>query len=205
MTHPPNPPDPPDKATRLLALHSQGNRNATNELMAIVYDELRALAERHLERERVDHTLTPTALVHEAYLRLVDQTRIDWRGKSHFYAMAAKTLRRILVDHARGRKAAKRDPAGERVTLTGSVAEEPAKQLDLMQLDEALERLQRLSQRQADVVELRFFGGLSIKETAEALGVAEQTVKWSWRMARAWLLRELGDDPSRQPDGDAPS
>jgi RNA polymerase sigma factor (TIGR02999 family) len=133
-------------------------------------------------------------------MRLVDQSQIDWRGRAHFYAMAAKTLRRILVDHARARGAAKREAVGERITLTGSIAEVEENQLDLMQLDEALERLRQLSPRQADLVELRFFGGLSIRETAEALGIAEPTVKWTWRMARAWLLRELGDERDKRPE-----
>jgi RNA polymerase sigma factor (TIGR02999 family) len=116
--------------------------------------------------------------------------------------MAAKTLHRILVDHARARGAMKREAERQRITLTGSIAEVEENQLDLMQLDEALARLRQLSPRQADLVELRFFGGLSVKETAEALGIAEQTVKWTWRMARAWLLRELGDERGKRPDDD---
>ncbi|MEW6742129.1 MAG: ECF-type sigma factor [Planctomycetota bacterium] len=195
----------PDDATKLLALHSEGNRAATDRLMVIVYDQLRALAEKHLHGERADHTLTPTALVHEAYLRLVDNTRIDWKGRSHFLAMAAKTLRRVLVDYARVHGAEKRGADWKRITLTGSVAEIRQSELDLLELDEVLERLHELSSRQADVVELRYFGGLTIKETAEALGIAEETVKWSWRMARSWLLRELGDERAKKTDDDEPT
>jgi RNA polymerase sigma factor (TIGR02999 family) len=159
--------------------------------MPLVYDELRRLAASYLRAERPDHTLQPTALVHEAYLRLVDQTT-DWRNRAHFFGIAAQMMRRILVDHARRRQASKRDP--ERLRVTAGVAEVAASRNDapdLLALDSALDALEHLDPRQAKIVELRFFAGLSVEETAEVANVSTATVKREWRTARAWLRREI--------------
>lgn len=159
--------------------------------MPLVYDEFRALAARHLRRERANHTLQPTALVHEAYLRLIDQTRVDWQGRTHFFAVGAQAIRRILVDHARNRKRQKRGGGAGRVTLDESVALAPQRAEEILALDEALETLGKLDARQAQVVEMRFFAGMSVEEVAEVLGVSKRTIEGDWTMARAWLMREL--------------
>jgi RNA polymerase sigma factor (TIGR02999 family) len=177
--------------TRCLDRLGRGERSGADELLPLVYEELRALAAVHLKRERPDHTLQPTALVHEAYLKLVDQTRAEWRGRSHFFAVAAEAIRRILVDHARVKRAVKRRAPGRRVTIHAELDAEASGDFDLTELDDALNRLAELNQRQSKVVSLRFFGGLSVEETAQVLGVSEGTVKGDWRVARAWLEREL--------------
>ncbi len=180
--------------TRILLELGKGDESAANRLLPLVYDELRGLAAHYMQQERRNHTLQPTALVNEAYLRLVDQSRVNWRNRAHFFAVAAEVIRRILVDHARQKAAAKRgggqphfplDVAEPADTATGPV--------DLLALDDALRRLDELSERQRRVVELRFFGGLSVQETAHVLDVSEATVKNDWRVARAWLARELED------------
>jgi RNA polymerase sigma factor (TIGR02999 family) len=184
------------EVTRLLDALNAGEEDARESLIPIVYQELRALASAHMRAEGDGHTLQPTALVHEAYFRLVGQ-RVQWHGRSHFFAIAAQAMRRILVDHARKRKAARRG-GGRQSTLMDHhaiVSEDP---VDLIALDDALERLRTLDERQARTVELRFFGGLEVKETAEVLGVSEITVKRDWRSAKAWLYREL----STQPEAD---
>lgn len=165
----------------------------SERLLSLVYDELRVLAANHLRQERADHTLSPTAVVHEAYMRIMDYDRIDWNGKNHFFALAAKTLRRVLVDHARTHGRKKRGGGAKRVSLADGDRALPAKEqaYDILDLHSALDELGKKSPRQRDVVELRFFAGLSVKDTAVVLGVAEDTVKWDWRMARAWLLRSL--------------
>jgi RNA polymerase sigma factor (TIGR02999 family) len=159
--------------------------------MALVYDELRDLAGRYMRQERRDHTLQATALVHEAYIRLIDNTRIDWQGKTHFFALAATQMRRILAEHARARKARKRGGGARKVTLDDTAAITPNGVVDALALDEALEKLERDSPRQVRIVELRFFGGLSVQETARLLDVSASTVKGDWRVAKAWLAREL--------------
>jgi len=162
--------------------------------LPLVYDELKRLAGHMMARERRDHTLQTTGLVHEAYLRLVDQSRVDWRGATHFRAVAAQAMRRILVDHARARKSEKRGGAWQRVTLAHTIAprgESGLDAADLIALNAALERLETLDPRQARVVELRFFGGLSVEETADELGVSRRTVEGDWTHARVWLRREL--------------
>lgn len=160
--------------------------------MPLIYDELRALAAARLRNERLGHTLQPTALVHEAYLRLAGQTRAVFRDRDHFFAVAAEALRRVLVDYARARQAGKRRAEGPRLTLASEPgAEDAREELDLIELDDALTRLAARSERQARVVELRYFAGLSVDETAAVLGVSEGTVKGDWRVARAWLEREL--------------
>jgi RNA polymerase sigma-70 factor (ECF subfamily) len=178
--------------TALLKRASDGDDSAINRLVPLVYDELRALAESYLMRERANHTLQATALVHEAYLRLVDQRDIRWKNRAHFFAVAAQAIRRILVDHARGHRRAKRGGDRQRVRLDEDVASLEERDLDLLALDEALERLARLHERQARIVELHFFGGLSFKDVAAFLGVSARTVDGDWSMARAWLRRELG-------------
>jgi RNA polymerase sigma factor (TIGR02999 family) len=160
-------------------------------LLPLVYSELRALAGAYMKRERPDHSLTPTAVVHEAYLRLIDNSRTDWRGKTHFFAVAAVQMRRVLVDHARAHAARKRGGDRLRISITETADLEAAISLDVLALNEVLDRLAVLSPRQARVVELRFFGGLGVRETALCLQVSERTVKEDWRVARAWLRREL--------------
>lgn len=180
--------------TRMLKQASAGDESAINRLLPMVYDELRALAESYLQRENPGHTLQATALVHEAYLRLVKQEDVEWQNRAHFFALAAQAIRRILVDHARGRGRAKRGGDRERVTLDGDVALTSDRDVDLIELDAALEKLARLHERQARIVELRFFGGLTLREAAEVLGVSPRTIDGDWSMARAWLRRELRPD-----------
>lgn len=158
----------------------------------MVYAELHALASAHMRREADGHTLQPTALVHEAYLRLVDQKRVHWTGRTHFLAIAAQAMRRILVDHARKRRAVRRD-GGQRATLEDHHVVTSDDPIDLIALDAAMDRLRALDERQAQTVELRFFGGLEIREVAEIQGVSEITVKRDWRSARAWLFRAMSD------------
>lgn len=162
------------------------------ELVAQVYDELRSLAQAHLRRERAAHTLQATALANEAYLRLAGQRRMSEYDREHFLALAAGMIRRILVDHARSRNRAKRGGGQAAVTLFDDLAVSSGEQVDLIDLHDALERLDRLDERQARVVELRFFGGLTVEEVALVLGVSARTVNNEWRAARAWLRRELG-------------
>ena len=178
--------------TTLLKRATDGDDSAVNRLVPLVYDELRALAESYLMRERANHTLQATALVHEAYLRLIDQRDVRWKNRAHFFAVAAQAIRRILVDHARGHRRAKRGGDRQRVRLDEDVMPLEDRDLDLLALDEALERLTRLYERQARIVELHFFGGLSLKDVAAFLGVSPRTVDGDWSMARAWLRRELG-------------
>lgn len=182
------------RVTQLLANLKDGDRAAANELMPLVYDEFRALAERQLRKERAGHTLQPTALVNEAYLRLIDQTRVDWHGRTHFFAVGAQAIRRILVDHARHHKRQKRGGGAARVALDEGVARAPQADEDVLALHEALERLAKLDARQAQIVEMRFFGGMSVEEVADVLGVSKRTVEADWTMARAWLMRELTND-----------
>ncbi|MFH1418053.1 MAG: sigma-70 family RNA polymerase sigma factor [Planctomycetota bacterium] len=177
--------------TILLKKASDGDDLAVNRLMPLVYDELRALAESCLQRERPDHTLQATALVNEAYLRLIRQEDVEWQSRAHFFAVAAQAIRRILVDHARTHQRAKRGGGRQRVRLDEDLAIRKERDIDLVALDEAMERLARLNERQARIVELRFFGGLGLKEVAECLGVSPRTVDGDWSMARAWLRREL--------------
>ena len=181
------------EVTRLLLAWNEGDASAVERLMPLVYAELRTIAERHFRRERAGHTLQPTAVVHEAYFRLVDQTRVTWKNRGHFFAVASQAMRRILVDHARARETDKRGGRGRRVTLDVSVASpEPVDDMDFIALDEALTRLKSLDGAQAQIVELRFFGGLSIDETAQVLDTSASSVKREFRSAKAWLFRELG-------------
>jgi RNA polymerase sigma-70 factor, ECF subfamily len=177
--------------TRILKSAGSGDRSAVDRLMPLVYGELRALAESYLQRERTGHTLGATALVHEAYVRLIRQEEVEWQNRAHFFAIAAQAIRRILVDYARSREADKRGGGRERVRLDEDMAVQGERDLDLLALDESLKELARLHPRQAQIIELRFFGGLSLKEVAEALGVSPRTVDGDWHMARAWLRRQL--------------
>jgi len=177
--------------TRILVATEGGDRTGLDALVPQVYEELRRLAAAHLRDERVGHTLQPTALANEVYLRLVDQTQVHWRGRAQFLAIAARAMRQILVDHARRRGAAKRGGGQARVTLSDTAATFGQPVLDLLALDEALTALEAMHDRKARVVELRFFAGLTTKEASEALAVSETTVEDDWALARAWLRRRL--------------
>jgi RNA polymerase sigma factor (TIGR02999 family) len=181
----------PQAVTQLLERWSGGDRSALDELMPLVYDELRRLAGGYLRRERVGHTLQPTALVNEAYLLMVDQRRARWQNRAQFVGVAAQMMRRILVDHARAVNAEKRGGQQFAVSLAEAEGFGVSPDLDLLRVNEALERLAAIDARQARVVELRFFGGLTIEEAAEAMHVSHATIERDWKMARAWLRREL--------------
>lgn len=177
--------------TRLLRAWTAGDAQAAEELLPLVYADLRRRAAAYLRRERRNHTLNPTALVHETYLRLIDQHQVTWQSRAHFYGIAASMMRRILVDHARGHEADKRGGAWRQVPLDDAMAAAEPRAVDLMAVDAALDALAQLDPRQARVVELRFFGGLSVEEAAEVLGLSPATVKREWTMAKAWLHRRL--------------
>jgi RNA polymerase sigma-70 factor, ECF subfamily len=190
-----NPPAPspssPGDVTRLLRAWSAGDKEALAGLLPLVYAELRQRARTFMRRERAGHTLQPTALVHEAYMKLVDQKNISWKDRAHFFGVAARAMREVLVDHARRHAAEKRGAAQTRVTLTDASAVTPPRDFDLLALDLALERLAALDERQARLVEMRVFTGLTIEESAEVLGVSHATVSREWRHAEAWLHREM--------------
>ena len=186
-----------ENVTQLLVKWSEGDQKALDELMPLVYSELRRLAGNYLRRERQNHTLQPTALVNEAYLKLVDQRSPHWQNRAQFYGVAAQMMRRILVDHARQHQAAKRGGSDQQRLSITSAGQLGAKQLaaepviDLLALHEALEELTAIDPQQGRIVELKFFGGLSIEETAEVMGIGHATVERDWKMARAWLRRKL--------------
>jgi RNA polymerase sigma factor (TIGR02999 family) len=186
----------PENVTQLLLGWGKGDKDALDQLMPIVYDELRRQAARYLRRERPGHTLQTTALINEAYIRLVDQKRVHWQNRAHFFGIAAQMMRRILVDHARTKKRVKRGGSDVRVTLADANLMSKSRDLDIVALDEALERLGKVDEQQARVVELRFFSGLTVAETAEVLSISAATVKRDWSMAKAWLHREISDDQS---------
>jgi len=179
------------QVTELLAAWGGGDQAALDELMPLVHAELRRLAARCLRREDPGHTLQASALVNEAYLRLVDVKKISWQNRAHFFAISGRLMRRILVDHARSRRYLKRGGGVQRVSLDEAMTAASEKGRDLVALDDALTALAAVDARKSDVVELRFFGGLSVNETAEALGVSPETVMRDWKMAKVWLLREL--------------
>ncbi len=183
--------DAPQDVTRLLAKWSDGDREALDALTPLVYNELRRLAKSYLRRERPDHTLEGTALVHEAYLRLIDQRHIEWRNRNQFFALAAELIRRILVDHARAKIAAKRGGSNVKLSLDEAIAPAPEKDLDLVALDDALQALSRADAQQSRIVELRYFGGLTIEQTAEVLDISPATIKRDWAVAKAFLKREM--------------
>jgi RNA polymerase sigma factor (TIGR02999 family) len=182
------------RVTQLLVDWSSGNQAAHDELMPLVYDDLRRLARRYMRGEGSGHTLQTTGLVNEAYLRLVDQKNVRWQSRAHFFGIAAQMMRRILVDHARKRQRIKRGGGAFRVSLDKAEAVALEKPTDLLALDEALTRLSELDVRKSRIVELRFFGGLSIEETAEVLQVSPGTVMRDWTLAKAWLYRALGNE-----------
>lgn len=181
----------PEEITRMLIAWNQGDERARDELMPRIYDELRRLARAHLRRERAGHTLQPTALVHEVFLRLVDQSQVNWQSRAHFFGAAARLMRQILINHAEARRAAKRGGDAERISLSDVDHFTVKQEIDLIALNEALKKLERIDPQQGRIVEMRYFSGLTIEEVAEALGVAPATVKREWSAARAWLRREL--------------
>ena len=183
--------DASKQVTQLLADWSNGDLKARDRLLPLVYAELRRLAAASLRRERSDHTLQPTALVHELYLRLVEERSVDWRSRSQFFGVAAKLMRRILVDHARARLADKRGGGTSRVPLTDTILMSRERPDELLALDEGLIRLASLDPQQGRIVELRAFAGLSVEETSQAMGISPATVKRDWAMAKAWLAREI--------------
>lgn len=179
------------RVSQLLRNWGQGDQGAREALIPLVYDELRRVARRHLRRERPDHTLQSAALVNEAYLRLIRQDQPQWQNRAHFFGVAAQMMRHILVDHARNRRAAKRGAGVPRLSLEAEVALPRERDLDIVALDDALNRLAELDLQQSRVVELRFFAGLSIEETSAVLGISPATVKREWATARMWLQREM--------------
>jgi len=189
--------DDKTNATAILAQVADGDESGVAQLLPLVYDELRALAQSYFKLERKDHTLEPTALVHEAFVRLVDQTRVEWKSRAHFFAVAAMAMRRILADHARRHRAQKRGGDRNRVSLTTIATPSGHNAVDIVNLDDALNDLATLDPRQYRIVELRFFGGLAVDEVATVLGVSKTTVESDWRMARAWLRAGLrqADNP----------
>lgn len=180
------------EVTRLLASWSSGDSSASEQLFAVVYDNLQRIARNHLRREHRSHTLQTAALVNEAYLKLIDQKSVNWQNRAHFFAIAAQAMRRILIDHARRTVAEKRGKGAQKISLDdaeNSVSHSPDE--NLLALDDALTRLQELDEQQSRIIELRYFGGLTVEETAEVLKISTRTVQREWAMARAWLLRKL--------------
>lgn len=180
-----------DNVTQLLISLSNGDRAVVDLLLPVIYDELRKLASSYLRRERPDHTLQPTALVHEAYIRLVDQTRVNWQNRAHFFGVAAQIMRRLLVDHARKHNAEKRGHDFQKLSLDENIDRAVERSSELIALDDALKSLAEFDEQKAKMVELRYFGGLSIEETADVLGVTPTTIKRHWRFAKAWLYSEM--------------
>jgi len=185
--------DPTD-LSKILANISSGDAVAADQLMPLVYDHLRSMAAAYLRRESPAHTLQPTALVNEAYLKLVNQRNVDWRGKTHFFAVGAEIMRRILVDYARSKKRQKRGGKFQRIQLHDDMRVSRECDEDLIAVDEAINKLAKKDPRQAKIVELRFFGGLTVAEVAEVLGVSKRTVEAEWTVIRAWLRRELSSE-----------
>ena len=180
--------------TALLGDWGRGDRTALNQLLPLVYAELRRVAARQLRNERADHTLQPTALVHEAYIKLVDQRHVDWQNRAHFFGVAAQVMRRILVDHARRHSASKRGDGVRCVSIDEARDVAASDEIPILALDHALDRLEKVDAELAKIVELRAFGGLTIEEAAHVLGVSPSTAKRDWRTAKAWLTRELGSE-----------
>ena len=183
----------PDDITQLLVDWGNGNKLALDGLMPLVYDELHRIASRYLRRERQGHTLQTTALINEAYLRIVDQKRVNWQSRAHFFGIAAQMMRRILVDHARSHLYAKRGGGAQKLTLDEAIATPQERDFDLVALDDALTTLAQIDPQQSRIIELRFFGGLTIEETAEVIGISPATVKRDWNMAKAWLFGEISN------------
>jgi RNA polymerase sigma-70 factor, ECF subfamily len=194
-----------EDVTVLLAELTKGNEKAASRLIPLVYDELRRLADNYMRRERSNHTLQATALVHEAYLKLVQQRSVDWQSRAHFMGIAAQLMRRILIDHARGHLRDKRGGGDRPVPLDENLAFAPEQSMELIKIDRALQQLAGIDSRQAKIVELRFFGGLTVEETADALAISPKTVKRDWSVAKAWLHGELkaNNGDTRGPVGDS--
>lgn len=177
--------------TLLLSALTRGDEDAASKLIPVVYDELRRLAGSYMRRERVDHTLQATALVHEAYMKLVEQRSVNWQSRAHFFGVAAQLMRRILIDHARGHSRQKRGGEQQKVSLDEALIFSEQQAAELLAVDDSLNQLAKTDPRQAKVVEMRFFGGLSVEEAAEVLGVSPKTVKRDWSVAKAWLYADL--------------
>jgi RNA polymerase sigma factor (TIGR02999 family) len=192
-----------DNVTRLLADWGNGDKQALEELLPLIYNELRHLAHNFLYRERPGHTLQTTALVHEAYLKLIDQRDAHWQNRAHFFAIAAQAMRRILIDNARKHAAAKRGGGAEKVSLDDAAEISLEPDSSLLALDEALHALAELDPEQSRIIELRYFGGLTIEETAEVLKVSPATVKREWTMARAWLYKAIAASPDSRVEPNA--
>ncbi|HEY7783986.1 MAG TPA: sigma-70 family RNA polymerase sigma factor [Pyrinomonadaceae bacterium] len=188
--------DSPKEITRLLVAWSEGDQSALEQLAPLVHSELRRLAHHYMDRERSGHTLQTSALVNEAYIRLIDWKNVQWKNRAHFFAVSAQLMRRILVDFARERQYLKRGGGALQVSLGEAESMVQYHSSDMVALDEALRSLAKVDARKGQVVEMRFFGGLSVKEVAEVLKVSEETVMRDWRLAKAWLLRELGQETS---------
>jgi RNA polymerase sigma factor (TIGR02999 family) len=180
-----------ENITQLLVELSHGDRDKVDLLLPMIYEELRRLAASYLRRERPDHTLQPTALVHEAYLRLIDQTRVNWQNRAHFFGVAAQIMRRLLVDHARKHNAGKRGYDFQKLSLDENIDKAAERNAEIVALDDALKALALVDEQKARIVELRYFGGLTVEETAEAMGVTPITIERHWRMAKAWLHSQL--------------
>lgn len=194
-------PEPDANITALLRDATGGGPEATDALMRAIYDDLRRIAGAHMRHERADHTLQPTALVNEAYVKLVGQHSTDWKDRAHFFAVASLVIRRLLVDHARERNALRRGGDRSRLPLDMVCAGADAEGVDLLALDDALRTLGEIDPRQAKIVELRFFGGLTIDEVAEVLSIGKRTVDREWQCARAWLYAALSDEPEADAHG----
>jgi len=192
--------DAPANVTQLLRAAASGERRDLDALMAAIYDDLRRLAVSHMRSEREGATLQPTAVVHEAYLKLIDQRETDWKDRTHFFAVASRIIRRLLVDHARAREATKRGGGARRIPMEDVDLLAAMPDTELVALDEALTELASISDRQARIVELRFFGGLTVDEIAEALGIGKRSVDRDWQIARAWLYCRLTSDGMEHAD-----
>jgi RNA polymerase sigma factor (TIGR02999 family) len=182
------------EVTRLLVSWSDGDESALEQLMPMIYRSLQKIARNHLNRERSSHTLQTTALVHEAYLKMIDQNSVDWKNRSHFFAIASQAMRRILLDYARKRISEKRGGDGEKISLDEIDVASVSPNQNLLALDEALKELEKIDSQQSRIIELRYFGGLTVEETAEVLQISPRTVAREWAMARAWLLKYLTGD-----------
>lgn len=189
---------PTHDVTLLLSRVSEGDNSAPGKLLELVYEDLRHLAGAYMKDERGDHTLQATALVHEAYLRMVDWENVSWENRAQFFAVAAQVMRRVLVDHARGRNAAKREGLQQKLALDDAVSFANEKEFDVLALEDALLNLEKLDPRQAKIVELRFFSGMSIDEAAHVLKISSTTVKREWTIAKAWFQRELSLKPAKR-------
>lgn len=186
---------PPNEITEQLIAWSNGDAAALDKLIPVVYQELRRMADQYLRREDLSHSLQPTALVHEAYLRLIDQTKVEWQNRAHFFGVAAQMMRRILIDHAKTKHRLKRGGTAIKVSLDENVNISQERATELIALDDALQELAQMDERKSRIVELRYFGGLSVDETAQVLGVSDKTVMRDWNLAKAWLYQQLTQTP----------